>query len=648
MDVVDTANNLRIYKTMEEGAVSRYDATQFKMLDDKVSIENNAGGDRLSNLLVSGNVTANVIYFGSGGSVSSGGGLDLNNVVSRGATSLTGIIIDTDHATTSLTAQVIASNILTSNTLGIGTTTPSAALSVVGTNPYSPNPTDAGIHIGISGPVATSYATIEMVGADNQCLIDFSKPGAAADFYRLISNIGGMSNLEFYGPDGTSIPALAIDVNSNVGLSTRTPSEKLEVNGNIKASGTITAPNLYVAGGQLFLESEFGGIVFRDNDPVGEAHDCKIYASSNDAKMFFLGDDFVFNGKVKVGDSASPLAKLHVVGGDYTSYLTNSSGGGVQGNILGDYVSQVDEFFGEGHPTYSWTQLNSANWDHPTSYSGSFGIYADRNIVTKEALLTHAGTLQASDFRIKKDIVDLTDTEALDKIRLIQPKKYKYKDSSRRGVESVIGFIAQEVSNVIPEAVKQTVSDIPSIMQMGTLTESNVISCADVSSLDLNKGKLVLRTIDGDEAFATIESVDSNTNTIKVFEDLTEFAGSLVVHDLATAEYEALSDTDKLGYHVVYTPEISPTDYEALDETARGSYTARHVKTTIDREGSNIFVYGQMVGDFHVLQKEVIFATGIAALQEVDRQQVADKARIATLESQVADLLTRVQALENA
>ena len=175
-----------------------------------------------------------------------------------------------------------------------------------------------------------------------------------------------------------------------------------------------------------------------------------------------------------------------------------------------------------------------------------------------------------------------------------------------------------------------------------------MISCDDVSSVDLNKGKLVLRTIDGDEAFATIESVDSITNTIKVFEDLTEFAASHVVYDISTAEYEALSDTEKLGYRVVYTPEISPIDYEALDENARGSYTSRHVKITIDREGSNIFVYGQTVGDFHVLNKDMVFATGIAALQEVDRQQQADKERIATLESQVAALLTRVGALENA
>jgi hypothetical protein len=66
-------------------------------------------------------------------------------------------------------------------------------------------------------------------------------------------------------------------------------------------------------------------------------------------------------------------------------------------------------------------------------------------------------------------------------------------------------------------------------------------------------------------------------------------------------------------------------------------------KPITDEDGNNvgtgIFVYGQMVGDFHMLKKEVIFATGIAALQEVDRQQVADKARIATLESQVAVLL---------
>jgi len=58
-----------------------------------------------------------------------------------------------------------------------------------------------------------------------------------------------------------------------------------------------------------------------------------------------------------------------------------------------------------------------------------------------------------SDERIKKDIVDIDDTEALDKILLIQPKKYKYIDDETKGTHEVIGFIAQQVKSVLPHAV---------------------------------------------------------------------------------------------------------------------------------------------------------------------------------------------------
>ena len=65
-------------------------------------------------------------------------------------------------------------------------------------------------------------------------------------------------------------------------------------------------------------------------------------------------------------------------------------------------------------------------------------------------------------------------------------------------------------------------------------------------------------------------------------------------------------------------------------------------------QGTQIFVYGEEVHDFHVLKKDAIFTVATAALQEVDRQQQADKARILDLETQLASVLTRLEALENA
>ena len=59
----------------------------------------------------------------------------------------------------------------------------------------------------------------------------------------------------------------------------------------------------------------------------------------------------------------------------------------------------------------------------------------------------------ASDRRIKENIQDLKDDEALQKIRALQPKTYTYKTEPERG--AVYGFIVQEVKEVLPHAVSQ-------------------------------------------------------------------------------------------------------------------------------------------------------------------------------------------------
>ena len=74
---------------------------------------------------------------------------------------------------------------------------------------------------------------------------------------------------------------------------------------------------------------------------------------------------------------------------------------------------------------------------------------------------------------------------------------------------------------------------------------------------------------------------------------------------------------------------------------------------------NEIFVYGQIVDDFHALKKDAIFTVAVAAVQEIDRRQVADNQTIveletenalqaetiATLQDQVATLQAQVAAL---
>ena len=71
--------------------------------------------------------------------------------------------------------------------------------------------------------------------------------------------------------------------------------------------------------------------------------------------------------------------------------------------------------------------------------------------------------MASSDMRIKKDIEDINDVSALEKILQIQPKTYKYIDTLFKKSNTVIGFIAQQIKEVIPEAVEMAEEYIPNI-----------------------------------------------------------------------------------------------------------------------------------------------------------------------------------------
>ena len=59
-------------------------------------------------------------------------------------------------------------------------------------------------------------------------------------------------------------------------------------------------------------------------------------------------------------------------------------------------------------------------------------------------------------------------------------------------------------------------------------------------------------------------------------------------------------------------------------------------------EDDKIFVYGQQVKDFVFLKKEAIFTVATSALQEVDKQLQAEKARNDALEARLSALEEKI------
>ena len=193
------------------------------------------------------------------------------------------------------------------------------------------------------------------------------------------------------------------------------------------------------------------------------------------------------------------------------------------------------------------------------------------------------------------------------------------------------GFIAQEVANVLPHATQLRQEFIPNIYELANVSSSNVITFTNFNTSNLESNATTLiRSFGPDNEQHDVHLAEIiDAHSIRVKEDLTDWIGSVDATGNVITE--------------ITTTTVTPEEYEALEDKTgfNKNDDDTYTKTSTTRPGNQLFVYGQQVDDFVFLKKEAIWTVATAALQEVDRQLQAEKAK-------VADLLARVTALENA
>ena len=433
--------------------------------------------------------------------------------------------------------------------------------------------------------------------------------------------------------------------NGDVGIGTTNPLGRLDIHGFL--------PSLRISNSTTYNPAW----CFQGSGSNGEAFDLRYKTTNGISDRFILfgsrhtaaayqGYTFLnptgtavvmriqADGNVGIG-TATPHAKLHI----------NGAGSGVLSSGSRAYYR-----FNDYNSTYNSLIINTAGWSE-------MSIYATNSIVTYTYLTSHAGTISASDTRIKKNIVDADDAECLEVLRLLKPKKYQYKDEINRGTEPVWGFIAQEVRETLPHATQLRQDVLPNIYELANVSSSNVITFTNFNTSNLESNATTLirtKGIDGeDHDVHLVEVIDEHT--IRVEEDLTEWIGSVdetgnVITEITKTtitpeEYEGVEDTSGYvanisGYQNANVV-ISVEEYNALEDTAGyEEIIDNYTKTVTTYPGTQLFVYGQEVDDFVFLKKEAIWTIATSALQEVDRQLQDTKA-------QLASVLARLDALEN-
>jgi hypothetical protein len=95
---------------------------------------------------------------------------------------------------------------------------------------------------------------------------------------------------------------------------------------------------------------------------------------------------------------------------------------------------------------------------------------------------------------------------------------------------------------------------------------------------------------------------------------------------------------------------VYPPDGKKIELTIKSILDDKRIEVepTDELESScQIFIYGQMVDNFHTIDKNYIFTITTSALQEVDRQLQEEKVKTASLEARMLLLETRMNKLES-
>jgi hypothetical protein len=225
-----------------------------------------------------------------------------------------------------------------------------------------------------------------------------------------------------------------------------------------------------------------------------------------------INNTIVYNDLYRGGGADYACNKMSLFGSANTPTANSSAGLGLSGDAF-------EYFCFTGHRWYTGTTGG-------TTY-GTERMYINPNGNVVIGGNLNVGSLtNPSDSRIKKDIEDINDDTALNKVLLIQPKIYNYIDKERnKGFGKVYGFIAQQIREVIPEAVPIIQYVIPNIYKicliknkrevyhsipLDTPIDTNVkTSCSEYKIKEIYEDYFVIdNDIEADEVFVYGYSVD--------------------------------------------------------------------------------------------------------------------------------------------
>ncbi len=377
--------------------------------------------------------------------------------------------------------------------MGIGTTTPTNTLQILGS-------ARVGLGAGVNNIYLNAGATIgngglEIFTNNNVAYIRYHDPNIAWRNIAL-NNAGG-----------------------NVGIRTDTPAFPLDVNGTINSSTTfalqgsnaIFGNNNDIYANVRVLQNNStalqDGMYINYNSTGGTNAHLRFYANGITQRMFINAN----NGNITIGDNTNVNnAKLNVIG--TAGFFTN---------------------------TYRWFNFNSGpggpcnNCTAPYSLytSGRIWCAAELNITSDER------TKEIKGISNKK-----SDLELINKLEVIE---YQYIDKVNKGVQMVKGFSAQQVEKVYPDAINLNTEIIPNIYQLAkSFTLKNGYLTIEIDNKNTRDyhGKNIKLIGDFGEKTYKIIGTSKNTITVENFQEDSDwiFVFGTEEHDVRNLDYNKI------------------------------------------------------------------------------------------------------------
>jgi len=246
----------------------------------------------------------------------------------------------------------------------------------------------------------------------------------------------------------------------------------------------------------------------------------------------------------------------------------------------GDEVPNTDDIFNIGSDSYTFSSIYVNNIITKNSQlnikgSGNFNGY-----------INSSGYTNNSDIRIKTDIVPLNSSESLDIINKINPLKFTQHNPTE-DINSVPGFVAQDIFNIYPSAI-----DI----------------------------------VDG-----YIPNINKYYPTKEIYRTETYFTYTIDISDLNLLYPQDLCLRIDNLKHAIY-------------KTAKSNIVEFNSNSSINY----IYIFGTKVYDFHQLSYDYIYTLNVSATQELTKIIKNQQLTIDNLKEELLKLTDRILALENS